>query len=148
VFAVFHDGFDVAAKVLVLAALLGVGKIVVIGFLPEFEVAVVSVLSDNSSLDGFKYGASGLPGVCATRKAASRGQVAEIRKVLLEPVPNAEEPEFAHSRSVDQHGAVLQNKQLAPRRGVCAFAGRTDRSGRQRLLVQQAIDQCAFSHPG
>ena len=63
-FLILQDGFDHAPEVLVLAALLDVGEVIVLGFLPELEVTLAAILAQFTGIDGLEN--------CATGKRAAK----------------------------------------------------------------------------
>ena len=117
-----------------------------LGLFPEFEIALVSVFTERSIVQGQADGASRFIGVGAIREAAVCEVLVDIGERVIQSAARPKKAQLAHSRCIDQHGTTLQHKQLASGRGMDTFPRPADRFRVKLVTARQSVDKCGLSN--
>ena len=110
-------------------------------FLPELEIVPIPLFTQVPSLHRHQDRTAGFPGVGAVGEAAVPRKVANLGEALVDPLAHVEKAQFAHPRGVDQHGALIEDEQMAAGGRMHAFPGAADRLGVERVLPEQPVDE-------
>ncbi len=115
------------------------------GLALELQIAPVQRFAEIAGLDCGEDGAAGLARVGAVGDAAVEGKGENVVEGLIDRFGGAEQAEFAHAPGIDEDGAVVEEEEVAPGRGVNAFAGGADGSRVQRVASEEPVDKGGFA---
>ena len=121
----------------------------VIGLADKLQVTIIAGFAQLTILHSFQQCATIFRRVSTIGKPAARGHLRDIDETLVNPAAHANRSEFTHSGSVNQHGPLFKDDQLAPRGRVPALSVIIpDSLCVEQRLTDQLVDCRGLSHTG
>ena len=109
----FHGSLDHSPELLVFLASLDIRHLMKLGFLDQFHVTLVSLLTQLFALNRHQYCTTDFHGVSAVVEPAILGELVNIREAVIDAGTDGNHSQFPHARRINDKRSIFESYQLS-----------------------------------